>query len=101
MAGDEIRVGDVVVCVDVSPWLNKAFASDPIPLTLDALYRVTERRHLLLGLRGFKVHAFHVKRFRKLEAAEPCFTEAMRNLLPEPAKPGILVDMRAAKFGRF
>lgn len=87
---DEIRAGDVVVCVDARSPNANGLPSDNLiegrhyrvastyPTNfftgLGLVLRETRPR---VGARGF--HAF---RFRKLDAAEDCFTQAMRNLIP-------------------
>lgn len=99
---DDIRPGDVVVCVDDSPYRSSGpMRGRPWPMARGSLWRVAWAGVALRGpsagdpiIRLFNEpelppgkRGWGVERFRKLDAAEDCFTNAMRELRPLETQP--------------
>lgn len=95
---DDIRAGDVVVCVDLREAANRALRVKAV-LSLGKNYRVEDTRPtkggsgLIVRIRGIEPWWFEHWRFRKLDAAEDCFTQAMREL--RPVNNGDLAEIAA------
>lgn len=94
--GDDFKVGDVVVCVDVAPRGNWPVHNKNLSeLKIGAMYRVdwTGRSRqgvpavLLSGVpfdsRDGRYAGFDAKRFRKLRKADDSFIRQLRTLTPK------------------
>ncbi len=82
---DEIREGDVVVCVDArTPFANPRFPPPGTILTEGRLYRARDVRLTTMFVDGVR-WAVEMRRFRKLPPADQAFIEEMRALRQVPA----------------
>lgn len=95
--GDDFQVGDVVVCVDDSPYRSRDVKGKPWPMAKGSTWRVSDVLVARLGpLAGQVLLRFHAEpplsrawkrgwyhaRFRKLSKADEQFTEQMRQCKP-------------------